>query len=267
MKDIKDPYAAERAIVQKKIKSLPTSSVEDLWLKELFAPLISAFRGDLVPLLEKIKGEKGDKGDKGNDGITPKRGVDYFTKNDIELMEARILDQIKLPEQKDAELDQEMLRSFVRTYVAEAIKNEDLKEDIVNMERVKGAFLDWIAPFCTTADMKAYVDEKLRKELRGALRPNVVAGFSSLGAMTDVILTGVPKDAKGNYILTPGGGSFIVETPTGAVNGTNPTFTVTATPAWIVADGVTYYQGAGYSLAGLTVTMDIPPSSFIRSIR
>ena len=42
------------------------------------------------------------------------------------------------------------------------------------------------------------------------------------------------------------------------------TFTVSAEPTYIVSDGATYYDGAGYSYAALTVTMTVPPSiSFI----
>ena len=63
-----------------------------------------------------------------------------------------------------------------------------------------------------------------------------------------------------------GGGSVTVETPSGSVNSSNVTFTVTAEPKWIVSDGITYFSGAGYSLVTLTVTMDVAPSSFIRAI-
>ncbi len=65
-------------------------------------------------------------------------------------------------------------------------------------------------------------------------------------------------------VTITGGGSS--ETPTGAVNGTNVTFTVTSTPKWIVADNTTYFEGFGYSIVGLTVTMDLAPNNFIRSI-
>jgi len=61
-------------------------------------------------------------------------------------------------------------------------------------------------------------------------------------------------------------GTIAVETPTGTVDGTNVTFTVSATPKWIVSDGAIYFDGAGYSLSTLTVTMTVPPVGFIRSI-
>ena len=56
-----------------------------------------------------------------------------------------------------------------------------------------------------------------------------------------------------------------IETPTGTVNGSNVTFIVVNNPVFIISDGVTYFQGNGYSMVGLTVTMDFAPTSFIRS--
>lgn len=57
-----------------------------------------------------------------------------------------------------------------------------------------------------------------------------------------------------------------VETPSGTVNAVNDTFTVTAEPKYIIADGISYFDGDGYTYSTLTVTMDIPPSSFIKAV-
>jgi hypothetical protein len=69
-------------------------------------------------------------------------------------------------------------------------------------------------------------------------------------------------------INASGGGTsgVTVETPAGAVDASNTVFTVSAEPKWVVADGTTYYDGAGYTYAALTVTMDVPPSASIRAI-
>lgn len=61
-------------------------------------------------------------------------------------------------------------------------------------------------------------------------------------------------------------GSAAVETPTGDVDGSNTSFTVTAVPNWIVADGISYYEGAGYSRSGFNITMDVAPSQYIRAM-
>ena len=69
------------------------------------------------------------------------------------------------------------------------------------------------------------------------------------------------------FNATGGGpGGISVETPTGLVNASNTTYTVSAEPLWVVADGTTYYDGAGYTYAALSITMDIPPSASIRAI-
>ena len=62
------------------------------------------------------------------------------------------------------------------------------------------------------------------------------------------------------------GGSVTVETPTGTIDGSNTSFTVTATPKWIVADGITYFENSGYTISGLTITMVSPPVSYMRAI-
>lgn len=60
--------------------------------------------------------------------------------------------------------------------------------------------------------------------------------------------------------------STVVTTPVGVINGENSTYAVTAPLRWVIADGTTYYEGAGYSYAGLQIVMDVAPSEFIRAI-
>ena len=65
---------------------------------------------------------------------------------------------------------------------------------------------------------------------------------------------------------TGGSGGLNIETPSGTVDGVNTSFVATVTPLYIIIDGVTYFQGQGYSLAGLNITTDIAPVGFIRSV-
>ena len=62
-----------------------------------------------------------------------------------------------------------------------------------------------------------------------------------------------------------GGTGYSIETPSGTVDGSNVTFTVTNTPVFVMGDGVMYFNNAGYTISGTTVTMDSPPSYSIRS--
>ncbi len=78
------------------------------------------------------------------------------------------------------------------------------------------------------------------------------------------ISTGITKKVRLSTIQTAVG--VEVETPVGTVNGVNAAFTVTAVPKWIVSDSVIYFDGQGYSIAGLNITMDIPPSIYIRAV-
>lgn len=109
-------------------------------------------------------------------------------------------------------------------------------------------------------------------------RPNIVTGLAHL---VDVDTTGATSsnkvlkpvfDSNGNLTgfafgdQSGGGGSSSVETPSGTINGSNTSFTVSNEPKWIIADGVTYFEGAGYSYSAGTLTIDTPPVSFIRSI-
>ena len=67
------------------------------------------------------------------------------------------------------------------------------------------------------------------------------------------------------FFLTPiGGGGGTISTPTGTVNGSNTSFTVTAVPLFIVSDGIVYFENFGFSITGLAITMTIPPSQYIR---
>lgn len=69
--------------------------------------------------------------------------------------------------------------------------------------------------------------------------------------------------------ITGGGsGSTAVETPTGAVNGSNLAFTVANTPIYVIIDGVSKFETLHYTLAGLNITLlaDNAPVQFIRSV-
>jgi hypothetical protein len=77
----------------------------------------------------------------------------------------------------------------------------------------------------------------------------------------------IAVDSSGTKVIssTGSGTGYTVETPSGAVDESNRTFTVTHAPVYIVIDGATYFQNAGYTLAGLTLTVTKAPVDFIRS--
>lgn len=67
--------------------------------------------------------------------------------------------------------------------------------------------------------------------------------------------------------ITASGGS--VETPTGAVNGTNVTFTASNDPLYLIVDGLIKIEGIHYTYSGGTITIsstDDAPYQYIRAI-
>jgi hypothetical protein len=124
-----------------------------------------------------------------------------------------------------------------------------------------------------------YIDgiEELKRELRSHSDSNthrVGATIArKLGQIGDVNVesatTGqaLVKQADGTWRgATVSGAGIAIETPGGDVDGTNDTVTVTAEPKWVVSDGIMYFDGAGYTYAALSITMDVPPSLSIRAI-
>jgi hypothetical protein len=101
-----------------------------------------------------------------------------------------------------------------------------------------------------------------------------MAGTGYLREITDVDTTGltigqalrwngtkwVPFDPS-----TSGGGAG-VETPAESPDTLRTTFTFLHTPKFIVTDQGITVENVGYTLSGLTVTMNIAPAQFIRSI-
>lgn len=65
---------------------------------------------------------------------------------------------------------------------------------------------------------------------------------------------------------TASGSGITVETPEETPDSIIVDFAVSAEPKWVVADGITHFDGAGYTYTPLLVTMDLAPSSFIRVI-
>lgn len=109
-------------------------------------------------------------------------------------------------------------------------------------------------------------------------RPKTIAVFENGVLLADdfnsIDFTGATSgsiDADGHLTqdFTGGGGSGVnFETPTGTIDGTNDTFTVTHVPKAILLNGSTYFEGDGYTLSGLTITMLIIPvvGSTLRSL-
>lgn len=118
--------------------------------------------------------------------------------------------------------------------------------------------------------------------LQGVPGPESMGGYNPGAAMQIPVKAGtnvtITRDASGAQVIsstaTGGGGSgngnattIEYETPTGTVNDSNVTFTVTRAPLYIVVNGVQYFENQGYTLSSLTVTLDaaVGTGGYIRS--
>jgi len=72
----------------------------------------------------------------------------------------------------------------------------------------------------------------------------------------------------GGFIRSAFGTGISIETPTGTVDDSNVSFTVSNEPKYIVVNGAQYFFGAGYTYLAGTITLDNPVGSggFIRSV-
>lgn len=86
-------------------------------------------------------------------------------------------------------------------------------------------------------------------------------GGDTVAAGTNITIT---ESGGKKVINSTGGSSFSIETPTGDVDASNTIFTPTQEPLYVVADGVQYFDGAGYTWNSPNIEMDIPPSQYIR---
>ena len=101
------------------------------------------------------KGDKGNKGDKGDDGYTPKKGVDYFTSEDIAGLNIPSVDQTYTPDSENAQSGKAM---------AEAVLAEEKRADNAFANALKGnksdtaILLDDISPVSHEMSVKISSD-------------------------------------------------------------------------------------------------------------
>lgn len=163
-------------------------------------------------------------------------------------------------------------------YTAEEIRN--MLELLDGEERLKASAIDGI---------EELVAEILKAQGEGRqVRVGSAGGGRGFFVFIDGVKKGIIKElnfaagtgmsiaytiANGRPTLTfnasgGGAGGITVETPPETPDAVITEFTVSDEPQWIVADGTTYFAGAGYSYNSGTgkITTDVPPSASIRVI-
>jgi hypothetical protein len=237
---------------------------------------------------EMIKGDKGDTPVKGvdywtdeelsqiKDEITPVKGVHYFTPDDVEEVTNIAADKARPVKGVDYRDGIDADESKIASRLARLIPSkEDLlasipKPEKLDREELTRAILAKV-PKITQVTVEDVIKELKKSKV---LETQDIKGLPNMndqrwhgGGLTtvshDATLTGTGTSSSPLSVV---GGGVTVETPTGLVNSSNSVFTVSAQPKWIVSDGITYFSGAGYTYAALTVTLTIPPSEYIRAI-
>ena len=131
--------------------------------------------------------------------------------------------------------------------------------------------IDSVLAMIKLPDLKS-LEEKIKKlEEGGTGRVSIFGGsrpfqIQSAGTAIDkyarvINFTGATVSRSTDGVTTvavTGGG---VETPSGTMNSTNKTFTVLHTPIFLTWQGQMLYENSGYSLTGLTITLDVAPDS------
>ena len=197
------------------------------------------------------RGEKGDKGDKGNPGSKGDKGDrGERGKDGREGRDGRDgIDGLDGNDGRDGSPDTG--KEIVDKINELETDDDDLKIDASHIKNLPKS-------------------EVVNNYLGGSKNNVQTNGVTLNGVDTINFGSGLTVVQVGNIITVTasgGGGSGVtVETPPEVVNAVNATFTVTHEPKWVVSDGVTYFAGAGYTYAALSITLDIPPSQYIRSI-
>ncbi len=159
------------------------------------------------------------------DGIDGEKGEDGISPDPDDLVEA-VLAKIKLPEQKEQILDP-----------------NDLVAKISALPPKKRLHI---------------------KNLDGVIELQDLIARHAVEAARGLLYAGLVDGSK-TTTSSSGTGGYTVETPSGTVDENNTTFTVTVVPVYIVSDGITYFNKNGFTISGLTLTLSIPPTSYIRS--
>jgi len=227
--------------------------------------------------IEKIQrgpqGPKGEKGERGDPFYKPIKGVDYFVKEDIDLIVNNVLSQI--PKPKDGETpirgvdyftdeDIKYIASEVLELIPTPEDGKDAEEldpkDVVDL--IKDRRLLTIEDIPGLADNLRVLASQIGEAKGGRYLSG--SGVPSLTAGSNVTLT---QKSDGGYTVSATSAGFAKETPVGVVDGSNTTYTVSNEPLFVLIDGLMRTDGYGYTYTAGTIEVDAltPPTQSITS--
>lgn len=111
-----------------------------------------------------------------------------------------------------------------------------------------------------------YDDSQLRKDIKGYFNESFEYNINILG-MPDFRKLAMGLQAQIDALSGSSSGGGFTELPaTGTVDGNNTSFTFTQKPTYIVSDHAWYKENKGWTWAGSTATMTIPPNDDIYGV-
>jgi hypothetical protein len=209
---------------------------------------------------------RGDAGDTGEPGYTPKRGVDYFTKEDITWLIDQFINSV----------DWASLKGERGEKGEPGEDGDNGSAPIIPINEIVTLVLAALPPqtvvqgnsFTLTPEtVKAIV------KMMGQLPTNDRLDVTGIRNYQSFVFGGKnikTKEYKIEELMhgggsSTGGGVGAWSTPPETPNSIITAFTVGATaPTDVVADGVNLYEGEGYTYAASTVTFTNPPAEFVR---
>jgi hypothetical protein len=184
----------------------------------------------------------------GQDGYSPVKGVDYFDGKD-----ADPLDEDAAIERIQKNLPQ--LGMAVR----------DGLELLQGPERLKATAIDGLEDLIPKGSTRVVAPSRGMFLYINGVKKGIVSNLNIIGS-GGVTASYSKVNGQDTVTLTSAGGGLTIEEPVGAVNASNPVFTVSAEPRYVISDTNTYFAGNGYTYSAPNITMDVPPSAFIRAV-
>jgi hypothetical protein len=226
--------------------------------------ILAKFQDQVEQSKKRIESIKPQKGDRGEPGKEPTTGV---------LM---ALIETMMPEVKDGHTPtNEEINVLIKPYFIEYKKiidkiNVDVSKSIQSLPVKDMKALEKLVEDIASKYVKknqGYTGGGANNFFELADVPNKQSRFGAPYQGLAGRVLRVASDGKRLEFIAPGSGALNVETPTGAVNSINDTFTVSAEPVYVVADGIQYFDGAGYTFNSPDeIVLTLPPSQYIRSI-
>lgn len=213
----------------------------------------------------KVRGEDGLPGDPGKDA--------KVTEKHIEEVVGRVLAALPETQEPDILAIAEAVRASLPIAkvtgkeIAEALKEEEITLEIKAIKGLKELISKLREELANDTDNKV-------RNIRfagGSTNIRIKNNSTPVGQVETINFIGATITSVGDgreiNVTIPSSGGVIPEVPTGTVNGSNTTFTVTNTPLWISVDGTNKFSPTNYTYATGTITIvdGAPPTLEIHS--